>query len=222
MEYKNYSEIQVQDFVYNMLMDSIYANLYITDVDTYEVLYMNRIMKEMFQVEHPEGRPCWQVLQKGMDGPCPFCPVPKLLKQQKENERPIVKWMEENTLLKRSYDNYDTLIEWVDGRTVHLQHSVDVTEQLELTKEARIDELTQMFNRRAGKLLLAQRISEARRAGVPLSVCLYDLDGLKYINDNYGHIEGDRALSFLAETVLQNLRMEDFAFRMGGDEFVIF
>lgn len=221
MEYKNYSEIQVQDFVYNMLMDSIYANLYITDVDTYEVLYMNRIMKEMFQVEHPEGRPCWQVLQKGMDGPCPFCPVPKLLKQQKENERPIVKWMEENTLLKRSYDNYDTLIEWVDGRTVHLQHSVDVTEQLELTKEARIDELTQMFNRRAGKLLLAQRISEARRAGVPLSVCLYDLDGLKYINDNYGHIEGDRALSFLAETVLQNLRMEDFAFRMGGDEFVI-
>ena len=85
MEYKNYSEIQVQDFVYNMLMDSIYANLYITDVDTYEVLYMNRIMKEMFQVEHPEGRPCWQVLQKGMDGPCPFCPVPKLLKQQKEN-----------------------------------------------------------------------------------------------------------------------------------------
>ena len=60
MEYKNYSEIQVQDFVYNMLMDSIYANLYITDVDTYEVLYMNRVMKEMFQVEHPEGRPCWQ------------------------------------------------------------------------------------------------------------------------------------------------------------------
>ena len=44
MEYKNYSEIQVQDFVYNMLMNSIYANLYITDVDTYEVLYMYRIM----------------------------------------------------------------------------------------------------------------------------------------------------------------------------------
>jgi diguanylate cyclase (GGDEF)-like protein len=49
-----------------------------------------------------------------------------------------------------------------------------------------------------------------------------DMDGLKMINDNYGHKEGDRAIAALAHILKDTLRKEDIIGRMGGDEFVVF
>lgn len=222
MEHISYTDEQVQDFVFDILMESIHANLYITDIETNEIIFMSGAMRETFGIRQAEGNICWKVLQKGMDGPCPFCPIKDLLcMREKHEKRPVIKRTEENTLLDRIYENYDTLIEWIDGRLVHLQHSVDITDYMKLSKEASIDELTHMLNRRAGKLYLSDRMEEARQCGVVLSVTMYDLNGLKQINDLYGHKEGDRAISLIAETVLQNLKPEDGAFRLSGDEFVV-
>ena len=62
------------------IMNQMNAGVYISDVDTDEILFMNSGMKKQFGLVEPEGKICWQVLQKGMSGRCPFCPVPRLLR----------------------------------------------------------------------------------------------------------------------------------------------
>ena len=104
---------------------------------------------------------------------------------------------------------------------MHLQHSVDVTEFKRITEIASTDELTGMYNRRAGKLLLQENLKRLQGTERTLCVCLYDLNGLKQINDLYGHFEGDNSISCIARTALDNLTPADMAFRLSGDEFVI-
>ena len=64
-------------FFYNIL-NGINSNLYITDVETDEIVYMNDHCKQAFQLTDPEGKVCWKVLQKGMTKRCDFCKVDKL------------------------------------------------------------------------------------------------------------------------------------------------
>ena len=64
----------LENWVLGEIMDSIGAYVYVTDVETDEILFMNRAMKEAFSLEQPEGKVCWQVLQKGMERRCEFCP----------------------------------------------------------------------------------------------------------------------------------------------------
>mgnify|MGYP002230011431 CR=1 FL=1 len=59
--------------VLNAAMDQVKVGLYVTDPHTDAILYMNKFMKDVFKLEHPEGKICWQVLQSGMNGRCPFC-----------------------------------------------------------------------------------------------------------------------------------------------------
>ena len=81
------------------------------------------------------------------------------------------------------------------------------------------DDLTRLHNRR-GFFTLAERqwtLAERQRTG--LSLMFADLDGLKAINDRYGHQEGDRALITTARLLLDVCREADIAARLGGDEF---
>lgn len=81
------------------------------------------------------------------------------------------------------------------------------------------DDLTRLHNRR-GFFTLAERqwtLAERQRTG--LSLVFADLDGLKAINDRYGHQEGDRALITTARLLLDVCREADIAARLGGDEF---
>lgn len=217
---KNINEdYHLQSWVFNAMMDSMRANLYVTDVKTDEILFMNKTMKKTFGVDQPEGQICWKVLQKDMDARCSFCPVDTLL--QDKTETPSFFWEEHNTLTERDYENYDSLMRWVDGRLVHFQQSVDVTESRMLSKAANIDELTEMLNRRAGKEALKNSLKRMRRENTILTVCLYDVNILKSVNDAYGHLEGDLLLSVIAGVVKNHLDMRDYCFRLSGDEFVI-
>lgn len=219
MAEQSHAGSQVQSFVFNSLMDSMHANLYITDLDTDEIIFMSRSMRQLFGLAQPEGKICWQVLQKGMTGRCPFCPISQLLKLGDEDVSVV--WEEKNTINGRCYENYDSLIRWNDGRLVHLQHSVDVTEVRQLTVAARMDELTGLLNRRAGKKLLERALLLGQETGEPVTICLFDLNELKQINDHYGHEEGDRCLAYVSAITKECLRPKDNAFRLSGDEFVI-
>ena len=90
-----------------------------------------------------------------------------------------------------------------------------------LESDARIDELTGLGNPR----LLDERlgVEAARRAryGTPLSIVVMDLDGLKQINDQHGHLTGTAVLREVGEAVRREIRETDVAFRYGGDEFVV-
>ena len=55
---------------------------------------------------------------------------------------------------------------------------------------------------------------------MPFSLIIVDVDNFKEINDRFGHVEGDRVLKSLAETLRHRLREQDFLARYGGDEFV--
>lgn len=204
--------------ILNAAMDQAKICLYISDPQTDKILYMNRYMKELFRLDAPEGAICWQVLQAGKTGRCESCPVDYLLKHS--DIRSQYRWEGRNTLTGRIFENCNSLIPWTNGSLVHLQQSVDVTESRRLSEEARIDELTGLYNRRAGQLALMASLESARTGDMPLIVCLFDANFLKQINDTFGHAEGDRLLALIAGSVKKSLREPDFCFRLGGDEFV--
>lgn len=198
------------------IIERLQTSLYITDPVTHEILYANSHIKEVFGCEKPEGKYCWQILQKGMNGPCPFCKVPDL--ENREMGEMVV-WREHNSVFGRDYINYDWMEEW-DGRRYHIQNSMDITSFLQLSIEASIDELTGLLNRNAGKSHLSELLSSLGEDGV-CTVALCDLNGLKWVNDTYGHLEGDRFLRLTAKTMQEGMEASDFAFRLSGDEFIL-
>jgi diguanylate cyclase (GGDEF)-like protein len=90
-----------------------------------------------------------------------------------------------------------------------------------LEEQASYDAMTGLFNKRTGLAVLAKEIERARRSESPLCVCFLDMDGLKEVNDRYGHEEGDRLITRFARVIKECVRAGDSAFRFGGDEFVL-
>jgi diguanylate cyclase (GGDEF)-like protein len=83
------------------------------------------------------------------------------------------------------------------------------------------DALTPLFNRRALMRELARALAVTERYGGPASLVYFDLDGLKVINDRFGHSAGDVVLQAVAARLIGNVRASDVAGRMGGDEFAV-
>ena len=76
-------------------------------------------------------------------------------------------------------------------------------------------------NRAHGITTLGTELKRSRRARSPLSVLMLDVDGLKAINDKYGHVEGDRLLATFGRMLHRALRTTDIKCRYGGDEFLV-
>jgi diguanylate cyclase (GGDEF)-like protein len=95
------------------------------------------------------------------------------------------------------------------------------TRREEAERLARIDELTELPNRRAFAEALAVEIARAQRFDSPLSLVVADLDGFKAINDLHGHPAGDVCLRAVADVLRATLRRYDACFRWGGDEFAL-
>lgn len=85
-----------------------------------------------------------------------------------------------------------------------------------------IDELTGLYNRRGFMTLAEHQMRLSRRKQSAFYLIFADLDGMKIINDTYGHKEGDQALVQTAHLLKETFRGSDIVARMGGDEFAIF
>jgi diguanylate cyclase (GGDEF)-like protein/PAS domain S-box-containing protein len=90
----------------------------------------------------------------------------------------------------------------------------------ELEKQALIDPLTQVGNRRYGEIQLQRCLGEMKRYGWPFTVFFMDLDHFKSVNDRHGHDTGDRVLQTVARTIVKSIRATDVLARWGGEEFV--
>lgn len=83
------------------------------------------------------------------------------------------------------------------------------------------DELTGLHNRRGFMAIAGQQLKLARRSHAPLHIGFIDLDGMKAINDRFGHAVGDQALKDAAAVLRASFRDSDVLARIGGDEFVV-
>jgi diguanylate cyclase (GGDEF)-like protein len=108
------------------------------------------------------------------------------------------------------------LMTYVRGQRLALRHQTDSAARL-----ARADPLTGLGNRRAFDEVLEIEIARALTTGAPLSIALLDLDGFKVLNDEFGHLEGDRCLKAVSASLESRKRGPDHVFRWGGDEFAV-
>lgn len=83
------------------------------------------------------------------------------------------------------------------------------------------DTLTGLYNRRHLQEVFRREIAHACRGGQPISLVMIDIDHFKQVNDLYGHDAGDQALVALARHLRDGLRVSDFSFRLGGEEFLL-
>ncbi len=101
-------------------------------------------------------------------------------------------------------------------------HVAHLEEQVrELDRLAHVDSLVPVANRRGMLRELETMIAQHERHETPAAVLFVDLDGLKKLNDCFGHEGGDVALIHVAQQLLAGVRTEDCVARLGGDEFCI-
>jgi len=113
-----------------------------------------------------------------------------------------------------------------DGRWLGRRDSNrDISKRKQLEEEMRAltlcDELTGLYNRRGFMTLGEQQMKIANRIMNRLVLIFADIDGMKWINDTFGHHEGDAALIEITNILRKTFRESDIIARIGGDEFVI-
>ena len=120
----------------------------------------------------------------------------------------------------RVYRVITGFMQW-QGKAAYAHILRDITQQVNrearLTAQARQDALTGIGNR----LCFVEKLAEALEAGESFQLCYCDLDHLKYVNDRFGHGEGDRYLCRFVRVVEAHIRRGDVFARIGGDEFCL-
>jgi diguanylate cyclase (GGDEF)-like protein len=110
----------------------------------------------------------------------------------------------------------ELLLSEVGGVQQQLLNKLDMSR-----RQALLDELTRLWNRRGGMMLLEEALAGDARQNSSLAVCIVDVDDFKLINDRYGHAMGDVVLRKLAAAIVDSVRPGDIACRLGGDEFLL-
>lgn len=147
------------------IFDSIDEPVYVADMQTYEVVYVNEAMRRVFGL--PEGRKCYDYLQ-AREAPCPFCTNDKLLGECAGRS---YAWEFQNEINGRWYRCIDKAIAWPDGRTVRYEMALDITER-------KVAE---------GELRKFKTIIDTVNYGAAIT----DLEGcIEYTNDYFAHTHG--------------------------------
>ena len=109
---------------FQTLVDSLDALVYVADMETHEILFINKYGQEIWG--EITGKPCWQALQAGQSGPCPFCTNDKLL-DAGGNPTGTLIWEIQNTLTKEWYECRDQAIQWTGSRLVRMEIAINTT-----------------------------------------------------------------------------------------------
>ncbi len=116
------------------VLDSIDATIYVADMGTYEILFMNKYMQDSFGANFT-GKICWEVFRHE-SGPCSYCTNDRLLDEE-GNPAGVQVWNDQSPVTGKWYINYDRAIKWVDGRYVRLQVATDITELRKMEEQLR-------------------------------------------------------------------------------------
>ncbi len=113
--------------VVSTILDSLDGIIYVSDFETYELLYVNQGLKDLLGFD-PTGQKCWQYIHAQHKGVCSFCSNNQLLNSQGHPEKTYC-WEYINPYNKRWYAARDQAILWTDERYVRLEIAVDITDQ---------------------------------------------------------------------------------------------
>lgn len=178
------------------VLDSLDAIIYVVDMSSYELLFMNRQSKEIFG--KGAGRKCWEVMQCDQTGPCDFCSNEKVaaLNNTGSGSAGTYVWENHNSVNQRWYEHRDRVIKWMGDIPAKLSIASDITvrknaetrerEARELL-EMRVSQRTQELERIHRQLLHAEKLnavgklaaSIAHEFNNPICGIRNVLDGLK-------------------------------------------
>lgn len=113
------------------------------------------------------------------------------------------------------------LIQQIRDLNREIQHLIDQLFQVSEYIESGNDSLTQLLSRRYLNTIVSREITYARQNRSPLALLAIDADFFKSVNDKFGHAAGDLALKFIAESLQKYSQGSDYAFRIGGEEFLL-
>jgi diguanylate cyclase (GGDEF)-like protein len=113
-------------------------------------------------------------------------------------------------------DDAGTLMEGTQYTLTQLDETISRLERVSDT-----DELTGLYNRRAGEKRLAEECARAERDLQAFQLAFFDINEFKSVNDQHGHSAGDACISHVAALLQLNVRRGDWVARWGGDEFII-
>jgi PAS domain S-box-containing protein len=113
------------------ILDSLDAIVYVADMETYEILFINQYTRNLFG--NIVGKICWQTLQDDKTGPCSFCSNNKIV-DQNGNPTGMYLW-ERQKKNKRWYEMRDRAIIWENGKVVRLEIATDITERKKTDEE---------------------------------------------------------------------------------------
>ena len=116
------------------VLDSIDATIYVADMDTYEILFMNKHMKDRFGADFT-GKFCWKSFRHE-SGPCGHCNNDKLLDEE-GNPAGVQVWHDQNPVTGKWFINYDRAIKWMDDRYVRLQVATDISDLKKMEEQLR-------------------------------------------------------------------------------------
>ncbi|WIO74591.1 sensor domain-containing diguanylate cyclase [Porticoccaceae bacterium LTM1] len=207
------------------ILDSLDALIYVVDLSSHEVLFFNQYGRNLWG--HSSNSHCCDILQGGKQDQ-----IIQQLVDSDGSPKGVYVWELQDKLNQRWYQCREQAVSWVDKRLVRMGIATDITELKQAEQKllashqkqerlAKIDELTQLKNRRAFLEQGQKMLDQAQRFGRPLSLIILDVDYFKSVNDKHGHAGGDQVLSRVARLLNNQTRDVDLVGRIGGEEFAI-
>ncbi len=186
--------------MHEVIMDNMNALVYVSDMETYELLFLNKMGREIFGKSY-KGKKCFEVLQVNQKKPCSFC-TNHLIVDKSGNPTDVYKWEFQNTKTDLWFECRDSAIPWSNGKNVRMEVATEITARKKIEEELKRtnENLEQLVVERT-KELEASELKYRTIADFTFDLETWiDPDGnYVYISPSCESITGYKASEFIAK-----------------------